>query len=398
MKPVEQRLDILAVIIDVGLMLENSAVFQSQVGDKLIALKRQGYSAGLLAVSREFHSFESAIGTRMRAAGIQIYLVKDGGFLRNILRMAGSLLKLQTEVNVGTAYVRGLWGPVVLGITRPFRKLDYIYDVRGSIGDESLAIGMHKLKRALYLAIETWGIRGSSGTTAVTRFLAKSTSARIENRAVRIIPCNVDSEKFAVTDEQIRSTREAMGFSPDEIIFVYSGGLSHYQQVPAMLKLWRKFLDEPDVRFLLLTNDDPHSKPLVVGEISDFGEKLQCRSLPRSEVITVLGSASIGFMLRDSRELNQAASPVKFSEYIAAGLAVVASPGTGDISDDVIAHRVGILIEPSNIDEGEGLLKSLLVDFRKDGPNFRVRSSSLAKAKYDWQAYESVFRSLYQKA
>ena len=37
------KIDILAVILDVGLTVDNSAVFQSQVIDQLIALKEMGY-------------------------------------------------------------------------------------------------------------------------------------------------------------------------------------------------------------------------------------------------------------------------------------------------------------------------------------------------------------------
>ena len=50
-------------------------------------------------------------------------------------------------------------------------------------------------------------------------------------------------------------------------------------------------------------------------------------------------------MLRDYRGLNKAASPVKFPEYLACNLKVVASPGIGDVSDCIIKNDCGILID-----------------------------------------------------
>ncbi|HEV8442655.1 MAG TPA: hypothetical protein VGQ27_04210, partial [Steroidobacteraceae bacterium] len=58
-------LDVLAVFLDVGFLLENSAVFQSQVGGQLVALARLGHAVGLLAVCRDARRFDHAIGARL---------------------------------------------------------------------------------------------------------------------------------------------------------------------------------------------------------------------------------------------------------------------------------------------------------------------------------------------
>ena len=46
----KKKMDVLAVILDAGLTVDNSAVFQSQVIDQLVALKEMGYQVGLLCV------------------------------------------------------------------------------------------------------------------------------------------------------------------------------------------------------------------------------------------------------------------------------------------------------------------------------------------------------------
>lgn len=391
----QKDIDILALIIDVKLMIENSTVFQSQVGEQLIALQALGYKTGLLAVSKDVSIFERVIGEKLRASGIVIFLIQDLGFIKNLPSMASALRKIRSERQINHVYVRGLWGPIVLALANPLRRLKYVYDVRGAIGDEAKAAGTGKVKRSVYLALEAWGIRGASAVTAVTYFLAEATAHRTNKAKVHVVPCNVNVDDFGVTNEVAQKKRQEVGFSLTDIVLVYSGGLSHYQQVPAMLALWRRLLDEPDVKFMLLTNDDPHAKPLIVGSLSEFGSRLCCHSLPRNEVASALASASIGFMLRDSRELNNAASPVKFGEYVASGLAVVASPGTGDVSRYIEEHRIGVLVDPLSLEQGEIRVRELIRCIRLEPESFRVRSRRLAETRYDWKAYQSVYHEIY---
>lgn len=391
----DKPLDILAVIFDIKLTLENSAVFQSQVGEQIRALQSFGFQVGLLAVSKDNALFDRVIGRSLREAGLSIYLVREGGFWGNIARMVRALRRIRRQREIRHAYVRGLWGPLLLALAHPLRRIRHVYDVRGDIGDEMRAVGTGALKRLLYLGLEGRGIRSADGVSAVTGFLAENVAKRFRKSGVEVIPCNVDVETFRIPEEVIGERRRSLGIRPGEIVLAYSGGLSHYQQIPAMLQLWRRLLDEPDLRFLLLTNDNPHSKPLVVGEVGDFGARLQFQSVPREEVVIMLSVASVGFMLRDSRELNNAASPVKFAEYLASGLAVVASPGTGDVSRHVEEYGVGILVDPADLDGGERKVRALLGNIRSGSGDFRARAKSLASSKYDWSAYRDAYRRLY---
>jgi len=145
----------------------------------------------------------------------------------------------------------------------------------------------------------------------------------------------------------------------------------------------------------LLTNEDPHRVPLVVGDLGDFQGRLVHQSLPRAMVAATLAAADIGFMLRDSRELNRVASPVKFPEYLAAGLAIVASPGTGDASALVTQHQVGTLVNPSEIDQGVFEVKKLIAAWRSDTTGYKKRARSLVSAYYDWMAHAPTFHRLY---
>jgi glycosyltransferase involved in cell wall biosynthesis len=386
--------DVLAIIIDVALTLENSAVFQSQVADQLLALRALGYRVGLLAVSREAQVFEQVVGRRLRDAGVELFLVPDRGFARNLLAMAASLRSVRRLRAIGMAYARGVWGPVVLALGAAW-SVSYVYDVRGALADETKASGRVRLKQHVYAALERWAIRGATRVTAVTRALADVVARAHSINQVEVVPCCVDIAAVTVDPAAACSRRSELGYSATDVVLVYSGGLSHYQQVPAMLALWRRLRDEHDVKFLLLTNEDPHSVPAVVGDLGDFQGRLRHLSLPRAHVPVTLAAGDIGFMLRDARELNRVASPVKFAEYLAAGLAVVASPGTGDASELIERRQLGTLVDPAQLERDETRVRHLLQALRGEREAMRQRARALAAEHYDWQAHREAFRRLY---
>ena len=150
-----------------------------------------------------------------------------------------------------------------------------------------------------------------------------------------------------------------------------------------MLKIWIYFLAIPKIKFLLLTNDDPHSHPLTIKEGKIFGERLIHRKLKREDVPLVLASCDIAFMLREDRPLNRSASPVKFPEYLAAGLAVVASPGIGDISNLIVDENLGVLVDPNDIVKSAFEIQNFLDDFELNGKEyFSSKAHKIAQEKF----------------
>lgn len=388
-------LDVLFVFLDIRFLLENTSVYQSQVGDQLVALSRMRYATGLLAVSRDRAAFERVIGARLREARVEIILVPESGFLRCLWRLAAALRRVTRTRRVRRAYARGIWGVVVIALAGQRGKLGYVYDVRGSMRDEMDASGTARFKRVIYGALEQWCIRGAERVSAVTGALAEVVTQEHRPDGVSVVPCCVDVTTMTVSDEQAAARRAELGFAPHECVLVYSGGLSFYQQVPAMLAIWRRLSEEPDIRFLLLTNEDPHLAPMVVGDLRDFGDRLVQLSLPHESVAVTLAAADVGFMLRDTRELNRVASPVKFPEYLSAGLAIVASPGTGDASSLVEQHDVGTLVDPADIDRGVANVRALVARWRVDAVGYRRRARMLVTTHYDWSAHADTFQQLY---
>ena len=142
--------------------------------------------------------------------------------------------------------------------------------------------------------------------------------------------------------------------------------MARYQMITEMLALWRGIFPlNSHIKFLLMINSDPLSLERSVGRLDDFGNRLTLLNLERSEVFATLIAADIGFLLREDRALNATASPVKFAEYLAGGLAVVSSPGVGDLSDRIIKRNLGVLVKPLRQSPEVPKLASFIRSFEK---------------------------------
>jgi len=376
-------------------MLERSPVYQSQVGEQLISLQELGINTGLIAATQNIDNFNHIIGNKLRQSGVQICLILNAGFKANIFTFRKELISLRKNNNVKLAYVRGIWGATVVRSLIGRLKLPYVYDVRGSVVDETVARGGSTLKTNIYSGIEKMLIKSAYSVTAVSTYLANNVELRCNINTVRTIPCCVNVSKLKISPIVSNKKRVELGYKPSDIIFVYSGGLSKYQEIPAMLNLWRRFIKNPDVIFLLLLNEMP-SNEYMKKNCEEFHERLKCYKLPKEQVPIVLSTADIGFMLRESRELNKSASPVKFPEYLCAGLSIVTSPNIGDISNYINKHKLGVLIDPNETDIGELRVSWLIDNIRHSRSSSRNRAVNFAYKKYDWSNYKEVYTKIYR--
>lgn len=387
-------IDVAAVILDIDFMLENSPVFQAQVGEQLLTLARAGYRAALVGTYQDRRLFEEAIGQRLASAGVDVRLVPHGGLAGNLRRVASAVRELHRTIGIRRAYLRGIWGRLALRLAAPLAPIPYVYDVRGALGDETRAGGSAAAKAAVFRALERSAVRGASAVSAVSAPLAEILERDYGRSDVRVIPSCVSVETLRVADADRQAERDHLGFGARDIVLTYCGGIDYYQRIPEMLQLWEQLLDETDVRFLLIINTAPCISG-ALGSLDRFGDRLVRRSAPRPEVPRVLAAGDVGFMLRDARVMNATASPVKFAEYLAAGLAVVTSPGVGDLSRLVTERQLGALVDASRLDEGTAAVRQLLAALRRDRVQYRRRALALANERYDWAAHLPTFQKMY---
>jgi glycosyltransferase involved in cell wall biosynthesis len=395
----EKSIDILFVILDVELMIENSSVFQAQVVDQAAALRRMGYTVAILCAFRNEDQFNMVAGNKLESIGVRTILVRDRGLWKNIFVFTYEIGKLKANYYVRNGYVRSFWAAFPIILSNPARILPYTYDVRGDIIDESIQRGSNKHRFFVIQLLERLSLRRARYVSCVTNRLANiiTQRARLDVNPI-VIPSCIDLNSFLFDESRRIRRRVELGYSADDIVIVYSGGLSNYQMIPEMLALWRRLAATNfALRFLMLINSDPRSLARSSGDLEALGDRLQIMKLQRTEVFETLNSADIGFLLRETRELNATASPVKFAEYLAAGLSVVSSPGVGDLSNLIIDQHLGILISPMSAETAVDKVSDFLNRYREDRLIYQKRSLQLARQHYNWEAHNNSFFQLYGK-
>lgn len=385
----KNNIDILCVLIDNGLNLENSSVFQSQVVNQFIHLSKIGYSSAILCFYREINKFKP-IKEKLEKNNIKVFSIKDkNSLILNILSAFYNLFSLQKRVNF--FYVRGIWGALSLILVNPIKSPKYIYDLRGDLFSEMSEITSNNVKKSFLMLFEKISLIKSYKISAVTSHLSNKVLLKYNRKSITI-PCCLNLNDYEIDKIIIDQKKKELGINETDIVFVYSGGLSHYQKVDQMLEIWKKFINHKNIKFMLLTNHDPHSHPITIKYLEDFNDKLLHFSLPQNDVKIYLKCCDIGFLLRDNNDLNLYASPVKFPEYLASGLSVVSTHNLGDISNLIVKNNLGVLINPKNINESENKILNFI---RNNNLKKNINSKKIVNKIYDWNANNSSFKILY---
>src|SRR5690606_12687918 len=127
----------------------------------------------------------------------------------------------------------------------------------------------------------------------------------------------------------------------ERLVITYCGSMAWYQLPQQALRIFRAIAaSEPRAHILAVTTQpDVMRRELAAAQIDD--RQASVLSVPPPDVSQYLAAGDLGLLLRDDTVVNRVASPVKFGEYLAAGLPVIISEGVGDYSDAVRRHRLG---------------------------------------------------------
>lgn len=158
-----------------------------------------------------------------------------------------------------------------------------------------------------------------------------------------VVPCTLNSRSHHAfpPEETIRAARQKRGFSEDDIVIVYSGSGAGWQSLQQLgEKLEPLFRANEKLKLLLLLRTIPAGFSLAAA----FPDRVQCDWLPAEEVIAVMAACDYGWLVRENSVTNHVASPVKFAEYLSAGLRVIISPELGDYPAFVAEHNAGICL------------------------------------------------------
>lgn len=325
-------------------------------------------------------------------------------------RLAAPLLRRLTGAGAVVFHCRGeeavIWAA---HFAKAFHNCGIVADIRGARPEEVLAsrgladltgappdfardydLQTQIVRRALSAASHVLTV--SSGMVDWLRQLG------VNDDRLTYVPACVPELRFST---HVRAEMRAELGVSSSLVYCFLGTAESYATIGDGIVpfLRASFATFADIRLLILTD-----KPGVLRDQLQQGgiplDKAFIRSVRHSEVWKYLCAADCGCIMNRPGRLNKTWQPIKFGEYLAAGLPVVVSEGIGDVDVKVTRAGAGIVVQLNRdgVDslqcEAERVHETLLAQ----GERMRQRALKLCEEEFLWARYIDKLRSAYVEA
>ncbi len=220
-----------------------------------------------------------------------------------------------------------------------------------------------------------------AGALFVSRPLSELCAEALGGKRSAVIPCVAPGKEFFFEPTLRALTRQSLGYSDAERVFVYSGSLAAYQRFDETVALFQRIhrLDA-STRLLVLTPDIEAARSRMRDVPADAAKLM---TVPFIAVNRYLNAADAAFLLRADTDVNRVASPTKLAEYCLTGLPVIMTDAVRDAVS--ITGELGNRLPP----DPETLLRAVGAGTDRAGVAYR------ATAMLSREAVAPQFHALY---
>lgn len=271
-----------------------------------------------------------------------------------------SYKKVQKTIN--SKLETGAYGAVILSgnsmafyakrIKRKF-NVNVCLDIHGALEDilevsrKSSGIKSTILKALFYvdqIAVKQ-GTYYSDGFFVVTEALKQYLKERFNitnSKQFYIVPCATSTAPINEGEYQKdrANYRKKYGIETNEIVFVYSGGVSSWQCVEESIGLFKTIADkiEGKARMLIFSHNIDEIKKWANGDT-----RIQTDSYSPDELFHALRVGDFAFLLRRDNLTNNVAFPNKFLEYVQSGMKIITTPYVREIAKQTKEYNLGYI-------------------------------------------------------
>lgn len=388
---------------------------QSQVIPYIKELTKMGVTYVLLTFERPYlHKGRKGYKTKiqflkkeLKSSGIKWYYLKYHkrppvlstlyDIFQGIIISFYIVLKYKINIIHARSAVSGCIAYLVAVLT----KRRFLLDERGVMAEEFADAGIWKRGFPVYKItkfVESYLIKKADSLVVLTENIKNVLlySGYIDgvNSEITVIPCCVDLNRFNGIYTLDRHIGDNVG---DKFIFLYMGSLGTWYMIEEMLDFFiiaKKIIN--NAHFYVLTN----SNTMVVNEVAikknlDFKEMV-VTNVEFNQVPRYLAMATVGIFFIKPLFSKKSSCPIKFAEYLAAGVPVVVNSGIGDIDRIVEDNKIGVLVDRFDADCYEKALDSLL-NLLKDKDTLRNRCINTAKKNFSLQLGVERYYKIYKR-
>jgi len=213
-----------------------------------------------------------------------------------------------------------------------------------------------------------------------------------------LIPCCV---KNTIADTDRERIREELNLGTNTAI-LYLGGTQKYQHVDDLVIPFIKSAisqSESHIGVFLTQNKDNMMALIKKHGLNE--DRIRLLSVSQDKVGKYLTAMDMGLLLRAPNSLNNFSQPVKFGEYLSAGLPVILEEGTGSIAAILAKHKIGCVVKLSgktNSAEIDTEVKKALDWVSDNKADVRQNTVKFVEDNYTWNANLPIERQMYIEA
>lgn len=347
--------------------------------------------------------------SRLRSRGVRhVALRQTGRRWLDITLGAGTLLFEVIFRGVRIVHARS-YVPAIMGvIVCSFTPARLVFDMRGLFVDEYLYAGAleeRSARLAFFRWIERILISRADAIVVVSeRFrehlLTRPDLARtIRRERIHVIPNRVDLNRFGGLSDARRRLRAERGWV-DSVMAVYTGsaGARWHRMDLIMEMMGTAMAAHPGIRLLVMTYPSTEEAEKLARRAGVPLDRATFVTVDVAEVPSYLAAGDVGLMLVDRHVSKVVCAPIKFGEYVAAGLPVAAGGSIGDTEDWIRGDRLGILVDLDRPKEAARRLVEFLRSDDFESGAARERCLAFAAREMDMrrtlEQYEAIYRSL----
>lgn len=302
------------------------------------------------------------------------------------------LLKVLSKNNIKIVHARSLFPGVLSLILNIFFRIEIIYDNRGVFIEEEILKGHWKkksLKRIIFTLAEVFLIKKSSHIVVVSnRFKSYvQNKYKLKGKIITVIPNRTILETLDKSD-LIKTNKP--------VKFVYAGSGAVWQDIDELmlvLKDAKKIFGNIEINIISYDIEFMKEKLSKDLEISPY---INFMNLSKSEVNSSLIKNNFGLLIRENNIINNVASPLKFAEYLSAGLPVLVSEGVGDTVEWVEKYKIGVIIRNKNYNLAFKEMKEVLKD-PQVYERCRIIAEKYFDIKYSIDQYKEIYGIIYHE-
>jgi len=344
----------------------------------------------LKSIRKEFNTF---INFKEVITGKYCFLPNSIMYFYKGFRIVTKLVK---TYNIRIIHARSLY-PVIIGIIVKlfYPRLRVIYDNRGVFIEEEIFKSHWRrggIKERIFKLIENKVLKKADHIVVVSKAFKKyllekysSNKANLNNKI------SVISNK-TLLNHNLDSQKLNLRMHNEKVTCIYAGSGVLWQNIPEIISFAEKCnLLVEDFNLKIVTYHPPTFK-IEINKSKDLKEITKIIEVDSDNVLEHLLTANFGLLLRENNLINKVSSPLKFAEYLAAGLPVMVSEGVGDTEQIIQQYKVGVIIRDKNYKKAINNMMELLKD-----PEIHDRCRNTAKKEFNIRDAIDTFRSVYFK-